>query len=461
MSNSLTLFNNTLIKLVSRSGTESERQSIVLDVGEFGYTTDSKRLYIGDGVTSGGTIVGNVFKGYTTNILTIGGTPRPGDSVFDTGSKTLYLYKTGPTNSLASWQPVGGFYSSGNGTIAIDSSNNISVSSISANNISRDALGRSLTLSAGRVTLSATIAVNEITTAGVSSLKLPTNLTLGTQSYRLTSAIIPGGYLTTDAAGNLQWSEVPVLTATTIQIISASPIVPVISVIDTTTNLVTAISVFTTIYNNISSTFYNTVSGETPSITLGNGLTGSSGGTSSSTLPVVGNISITPLFAPTAQVSFSQSGSIIRNVGVVSVQAIDITTSIPGDLTTKLNNMYKNFKWGTVRTRYPKLKAPDRPGVFGLYRLTLSQPIDVAKGVVDIRAVNDVFNLDPTKTYFADFHIPTLGHRVLVESSTSILISFHSVAFNTPNDESGFIDAFVLTSGNANDSTRFDVTVYA
>jgi len=47
-----------------RRGTEAQRASIVFDAGELIYTSDTKRLYVGDGITSGGTapeqnIVGN------------------------------------------------------------------------------------------------------------------------------------------------------------------------------------------------------------------------------------------------------------------------------------------------------------------------------------------------------------------------------------------------------------------
>jgi hypothetical protein len=40
-----------------RRGTEAQRTTIVFDMGEIVYTTDSKKLYIGDGVTTGGTNV--------------------------------------------------------------------------------------------------------------------------------------------------------------------------------------------------------------------------------------------------------------------------------------------------------------------------------------------------------------------------------------------------------------------
>jgi len=47
-----------LIKLSIRRGTDVQRKKIVLEQGELGYTTDYKRLWIGDGILSGGNIVG-------------------------------------------------------------------------------------------------------------------------------------------------------------------------------------------------------------------------------------------------------------------------------------------------------------------------------------------------------------------------------------------------------------------
>lgn len=46
--------NTTIIKLKVRRGTDVQRTAIVLEEGELGYTTDTKKLFIGDGVTPGG-----------------------------------------------------------------------------------------------------------------------------------------------------------------------------------------------------------------------------------------------------------------------------------------------------------------------------------------------------------------------------------------------------------------------
>jgi len=50
----------TIVKLKIRRGTDNQRRSIVLDQGELGYTIDTARVYVGNGVKTGGDIVGNL-----------------------------------------------------------------------------------------------------------------------------------------------------------------------------------------------------------------------------------------------------------------------------------------------------------------------------------------------------------------------------------------------------------------
>jgi hypothetical protein len=49
MAKSIEIYENTLLKLIVRQGPDSQRKQIILDAGELGYSTDTKRLYIGDG----------------------------------------------------------------------------------------------------------------------------------------------------------------------------------------------------------------------------------------------------------------------------------------------------------------------------------------------------------------------------------------------------------------------------
>lgn len=47
-----------IVKLKLRRGTEIQRKLVVLDQGELGYVTDTKRTFVGDGSTLGGTVIG-------------------------------------------------------------------------------------------------------------------------------------------------------------------------------------------------------------------------------------------------------------------------------------------------------------------------------------------------------------------------------------------------------------------
>ena len=52
-----------------RRGLEADRLSVTPDAGEFLYTTDTKEVYIGDGSTVGGTLVGGAGSLFITSIL--------------------------------------------------------------------------------------------------------------------------------------------------------------------------------------------------------------------------------------------------------------------------------------------------------------------------------------------------------------------------------------------------------
>lgn len=58
---------DTVVKILVRRGSEYERQQVVLSEGELGYSVDTKRLYIGDGYTTGGHVAGNLNFGIVSN----------------------------------------------------------------------------------------------------------------------------------------------------------------------------------------------------------------------------------------------------------------------------------------------------------------------------------------------------------------------------------------------------------
>jgi hypothetical protein len=51
------------MSLKIKRGTNSERLTIVPDEGELIYTTDTKKLFVGDGTTTGGNVASNAFQG--------------------------------------------------------------------------------------------------------------------------------------------------------------------------------------------------------------------------------------------------------------------------------------------------------------------------------------------------------------------------------------------------------------
>jgi len=93
------MIDRRIAKIKLRRGSEAERSSVTFDEGELVYTTDTKRIYIGDGNTAGGISV--------SNKITIGddfpATFRATDIFFRTLDDRGYIYDG------ATWQLLGGY----------------------------------------------------------------------------------------------------------------------------------------------------------------------------------------------------------------------------------------------------------------------------------------------------------------------------------------------------------------
>ena len=48
MAKKIEILENTLLKLITRRGDDGDRKNVILSDGELGYTTDGKRLFVGD-----------------------------------------------------------------------------------------------------------------------------------------------------------------------------------------------------------------------------------------------------------------------------------------------------------------------------------------------------------------------------------------------------------------------------
>jgi hypothetical protein len=97
----------SIIKLKVRRGTDAQRRTIVLEQGELGYTTDTNRLYVGDGSTVGGGPVGAVMLKPLATVNSLTGIT--GAALYDIVSVSSLLYQLTGTNytSLSSWAFIG------------------------------------------------------------------------------------------------------------------------------------------------------------------------------------------------------------------------------------------------------------------------------------------------------------------------------------------------------------------
>jgi hypothetical protein len=117
-----------IVKLKIRRGTDSQRQSVVLEQGELGYTIDTKRVWVGDGVLSGGNIVGNIAHPPLDVVNKTGLTNAvKGDIVNERG----LLYQLSGTDfaETSAWGFIGTRVD--NNVIEYDASNQITVKSLS------------------------------------------------------------------------------------------------------------------------------------------------------------------------------------------------------------------------------------------------------------------------------------------------------------------------------------------
>ena len=274
MSKKIEIFENTLLKLLVRRGIDADRRNVILSEGELGYTTDTKRLYIGDGQTLGGVLIGGNSSSCfepQNDILTIANTV-PGDLAFSTNTNSFYRFK-GPVNgTITNWDKVGGVYSAGDNTINISTNNTITVNPISAGYIHSSALGNSLILdNNSRVGLNTqSISADNINSYSGGSLNLPKNLAIGGVNY--TWPVGGGGtemYLTTNLANELSWSEGP-RTPTTVFVAGTAGQIPVGSIMpfSSTTNapagwlLCNGQSVLGTQYRELSATIGTSYGGD-------------------------------------------------------------------------------------------------------------------------------------------------------------------------------------------------------
>jgi len=118
--------NIDVVKLKIRRGLDSQRRLVILDEGELGYTIDTQRLYIGNGVTPGGLPGAPKIHAPLTNVSGLSNiSPENGDIVYANNLLLQYV------QSLSSWTFIGSTVDEGN--ITYDAGNNLTIALSSIN----------------------------------------------------------------------------------------------------------------------------------------------------------------------------------------------------------------------------------------------------------------------------------------------------------------------------------------
>lgn len=118
----------TIIKLKVRRGTNAQRNGVVLEQGELGYTIDTKRLFVGDGISLGGNPAGSAVL---PPLLSTGSRAAATQAVRnDIVNENGLLYQLSGTDysQLSSWAFIGSRVD--NNTIEYDAQNQIKVKNI-------------------------------------------------------------------------------------------------------------------------------------------------------------------------------------------------------------------------------------------------------------------------------------------------------------------------------------------
>jgi len=159
----------SIIKLKVRRGTDSQRKLVVLDQGEVGYTTDTQRLFIGDGATFGGTVAGNRGLQPLTQYLSLSNTSAQIGDIASAGS-LLYMLTGTDFTRLSGWGYIGN--SADNITIGFDASNRFQLkdNSITTAKFNTAAIGNGINTTGGTLNAALNTAVLEFS-GGLISVK--------------------------------------------------------------------------------------------------------------------------------------------------------------------------------------------------------------------------------------------------------------------------------------------------
>lgn len=215
MSNSagrIEITENTLLKLLVRRGSNSERLVIPLSEGELGYTVDTRRLFVGDGITQGANVVSLFLYFGTGHPYTWAAEAEVGDVAYDSIAGGVYRLASKPYNTQSNWTLFTGPLANrvDQESIVLDqSTGTISVGVVSGTQIDPALAGLGLQFSSPRVLQTTpNQEFDVITTRDNEYINIPQNIQFGqaggSSIFKLPSYDGPqGAVLTTDSFGNL------------------------------------------------------------------------------------------------------------------------------------------------------------------------------------------------------------------------------------------------------------------
>lgn len=102
-----------IAKILIRKGTNADRLTVTLSEAELGYTTDTDRLYVGDGTTPGGIVTSNKNWGVVASEATLATLDAEINDLAFYNSKTYSLTSL-PATNLGNWSIIAG---ESNGTV--------------------------------------------------------------------------------------------------------------------------------------------------------------------------------------------------------------------------------------------------------------------------------------------------------------------------------------------------------
>lgn len=187
MAKKIEILENTLLKLLVRRGTDTDRKQVILSEGELGYTTDTERLFVGNGGDAGGTVVGNKFLGSDGAPAETFSEAVTGDLAYNSSTKYLCAFK-----GNSEWELVA----------------TVNDGKVDAGDFNASSIGNSLEIDgSGAIALDDEISINTIGLRSDAYLSIPQTLSIGGPQYTFPlNSGANGNVLTTDGNGGLQWA---------------------------------------------------------------------------------------------------------------------------------------------------------------------------------------------------------------------------------------------------------------